>query len=49
MIPRPGGTVPPKVGDADPARAGLKPIKVHKFLPEQYFVVYAAERASNVR
>jgi hypothetical protein len=29
--------------DAYMARAGLKPIKAHDFLPEQYFVEYAAE------
>ena len=29
--------------DADLATGGLKPINAHEFLPEQYFVVYAAE------
>jgi SAM-dependent methyltransferase len=29
--------------DADMAAAGFKPVKVHDFLPEQYFVEYAAE------
>ncbi len=29
--------------DADMAQAGLKPIKVYNFLPEQYFVVYGLE------
>ena len=29
--------------DADFSKAGLKPVKVHDFLPEQYFVEYRAE------
>ena len=29
--------------DADFAKAGLQPVKVHDFLPEQYFVEYRAE------
>jgi hypothetical protein len=29
--------------DRDMASAGLKPLKEHDFLPEQYFVEYGAE------
>jgi len=29
--------------DADMAQAGLKPVKVYNFLPEQYFVIYGVE------
>ena len=29
--------------DAEMAAAGLKPVKVHDFLTEQYFVEYRAE------
>ena len=34
--------LPRETVDADMAAAGLRPVKVHEFLPEQYFVEYRA-------
>ena len=35
--------LPRETVDADMAAAGLRPVKVHEFLPEQYFVEYRAK------
>jgi len=41
--PPPEQQIPRETIDADFAEAGLKPLKVHDFLPEQYFVEYTAK------
>ncbi len=41
--PLPEQQISKETVDADMAKAGLKPIKVHDFLPEQYFVEYGVE------
>lgn len=41
--PPPEQQIPRETLDADLAKAGLVPVKVHDFLPEQYFVVYRAK------
>ena len=41
--PLPEQQVPRESVDADMAEAGLKPMKVYDFLPEQYFVEYGVE------
>lgn len=41
--PRPEHLLARAAIDAELARAGLKPVKRHDFLPEQYFVEYGAE------
>jgi len=47
--PPPEQQVPIAAIDADMATAGLKPIRVHDFLPEQYFVEYGRESDGNTR
>jgi ubiquinone/menaquinone biosynthesis C-methylase UbiE len=41
--PLPHNQFPKETVDAEMAAAGLKPVKVHDFLTEQYFVEYRAE------
>ena len=41
--PPPVQQIPRETIDAEFAAAGLKPVRVHEFLPEQYFVEYTAE------
>lgn len=41
--PPPGQQIPRETIDTEFAAAGLKPVRVHEFLPEQYFVEYTSE------
>ena len=41
--PLPEQQIPRETLDTELAAAGLKPVKAHEFLPEQYFLIYGTE------